>query len=286
MSTTLPATTPSATTKAVAHMPGPNAGLRDWIGSPYFNEQVSKALPSLITPERFLRIAITATARTPKLLECTKESVMKCLLDLASFGLEPDGRRAHLIPYGKECTLILDYKGIVELVRRAGDVVTIHADVVCENDVFRHSLGQIQEHTFDLRQPRGKMYAAYAMVKLKDGSMQAAIMSRDEIEGIRKRSRAGSSGPWVTDFNEMAKKTAFRRLSKWLTLSPEIRDALERDDDDKPVVVGEPSPVLDVLGTRMTKQAENQQTVEQPAASQGEPEDMAAEARRLEGDMR
>lgn len=261
-------------------IPQANAGVKEWIASPYFADQVAKALPSLITPERFLRIAITATARTPKLLECTKESVMKCLLDCAAFGLEPDGRRAHLIPYGRDCTLILDYKGIVELVRRSGDVSSIHADVVCDADTFEHSMGQVTKHTFDLRKPRGAMYAAYALVMLKDGTQQAAIMGRDEVEAIRKRSRAGSSGPWVTDFNEMAKKTAFRRLSKWLTLSPEVRDVLDRDDDapaDKAFV----APMLDAMSQRI-KQANNQQTQDAPVET-GEPS--AEEIANMEKDM-
>ena len=56
-------------------------------------------------------------------------------------------------------------------------------------------------------------------------------MTLAEVDAIRKRSRSGTSGPWVTDFDEMAKKTAIRRHSKRLTLSPEFADALEKDDD-------------------------------------------------------
>jgi recombination protein RecT len=205
--------------------------LKSIIASPAMQSQFAAALPKHLSAERFGRIAITALTRTPKLKECTQESVFKCLLDLSAMGLEPDGRHAHLIPYGKECTLIIDYKGLVALVRRSGEVAKIHADIVCENDIFRHSMGEVTDHTFDLRQPRGNAYAAYAQVTLKDGSVQAAIMSKDEIEAIRKRSRAGTSGPWVSDWNEMAKKTAFRRLTKWLTISPELADTIAKADE-------------------------------------------------------
>jgi hypothetical protein len=58
-------------------------------------------------------------------------------------------------------------------------------------------------------------------------------MSRDEIEAVRKRSRAANAGPWVTDWNEMAKKTVFRRLSKWIPLSSEYRDALDADIEER-----------------------------------------------------
>ena len=189
-------------------------------------EQFAAALPKHLTAERFTRVALTALTRTPKLASCTPASFFKCLLDLSAMGVEPDGRNAHLIPYGKECTLVLDYKGLVSLVRRSGDVAKIHADIVCENDIFHHSMGEVTTHTFDLKESRGDAYAAYAQVTLKDGSVQSAIMSKDEIEEIRKRSKAGNNGPWVDHWNEMAKKTCFRRLTKWLTLSPEVMEAV------------------------------------------------------------
>lgn len=200
--------------------------LKSIISSDAMKQQFATALPSHLSPDRFARVAITALTRTPKLQSCTQESFFKCLLDLSAMGLEPDGRRAHLIPYGRECTLVLDYKGLVELVRRSGDVVKIHADVVCENDTFTHNMGQVTDHTYDLRKERGEVIAAYAQVALKDGSTQSEIMSRSEIDEIKNKSRAGKSGPWVSNYGEMAKKTAFRRLTKWLTLSPEIMDAV------------------------------------------------------------
>ena len=204
--------------------------LKSIIASPAMQAQFAAALPKHLSAERFGRIAITALSRTPKLRECTQESLFKCLLDLSAMGLEPDGRNAHLIPYGKECTLVLDYKGLVALVRRSGDVSKIHADVVCENDTFEHSMGEVITHTYDLRKPRGEAYAAYAQVTMKDGSIQAEIMTKDEIEKIRKASKAAQGTPWTQHWNEMAKKTAFRRLTKWLTLSPEIADTISKAD--------------------------------------------------------
>jgi len=202
------------------------SNLKSIISSDAMKQQFATALPSHLSPDRFARVAITALTRTPKLQSCTQESFFKCLLDLSAMGLEPDGRRAHLIPYGRECTLVLDYKGLVELVRRSGDVVKIHADVVCENDTFTHNMGQVTEHTYDISKDRGEIIAAYAQVALKDGSTQSEIMSRAEIDEIKNKSRAGKSGPWVSNYGEMSKKTAFRRLTKWLTLSPEIMDAV------------------------------------------------------------
>lgn len=233
-------------------------------------QQFKSALPRHLSTERFVRVAITALSRTPLLQECTPESFFKCLLDLSAAGLEPDGRRAHLIPFRNkktgtvECTLIIDYKGLIELVRRSGDVQRIHADVVCENDTFRHSLGEVVEHTYDLRKDRGKAYAAYAQVEFKTGGMQAAILSRSDIEAIRKRSKAGSSGPWVTDWNEMAKKTAFRNLSKWLTLSPEVADAIASAEST------EFAPVATQPAIETAQRVEFEQAQQQPAPEAAE----------------
>ncbi len=205
--------------------------LRSLITSEKIKNQFAAALPHHLSADRFCRIALTALTRTPKLMDCTPESLMRCLLDLSAYGIEPDGRRAHLIPYGTTCTLILDWKGLAELAMRSGIIAKLHADIVCENDVFTYNMGEVTQHVIDWKQPRGAMYAAYAMAVTKDGPVFVAVMNKEEIDGIRKRSKAGNSGPWVSDYNEMAKKTAFRRLAKWLPLSAEFRDAVDKDDD-------------------------------------------------------
>jgi len=201
-----------------------------------FKLAVQQALPKHLTPDRFIRTALTAMTRTPRRTDCDQASFFSALLTLTQLGIEPDGRRAHLSPFENrkrgvtEVQLIVDYKGIRELVMRSGVVANIHADVVCENDTFTVDRGEIKEHKINYREPRGKVYAVYAICRFKDGSEKAEVMTREEVEAIRSRSRAGNSGPWVSDWNEMAKKTVFRRLSKWLPLSPEEREAVEADD--------------------------------------------------------
>lgn len=220
--------------------------LRDFMQMDEFKQKLRESLPKHCSPDRFVRVALTALTRVPKLMECTQESVFQCLYQLSSLGLEPDGRRAHLIPYRDNknntsvCTLIVDYKGIVELIRNSAAVSYIAADVVCEHDEFDFvkGTGAFLKHKPAIGN-RGKVTCAYSFVKLRDGSEDFCVMNADEIEGIRKRSRAGNAGPWVSDWNEMAKKTVFRRHSKWLPFSPELREAIEKDDDqfDLPQVV-------------------------------------------------
>lgn len=219
----------------------PQATLKDLISGEKFREQVALALPTHLTPERFSRIALNALQRTPKLQDCTQTSLFKCLLDMAAMGIEPDGRRAHLIPYGSEVTLILDYKGLLELVRRSGDVVSIRSELVCENDEFSWENGKVT-HKIDWRKPRGEMQAVYAEAVLKSGETQTATMTKDEVEAIRKRSRSGNNGPWSTDYGEMAKKTTLRRLCKLLPLSPEIAEHVDKDQDIRTEIDITPKP--------------------------------------------
>lgn len=236
-------------TKAIAK---PQKTIDQWLRDPGMIAQFGNALPSHMTPERFARIALTALNRSPGLRQCTQESLMQCLLDMSSLGLEPDSRRAHLIPFKDTknnrtvCTLIVDYKGYVDLVRRSGMVSKIHADVVCDGDVFEHNMGEIVRHTYDLKSDRddATWYAVYATVQFKDCTTQAVIMTRRQVEKIRDKSpgwiaskRYGKPHPWGEQPAEMAKKTAFRRLTKWLTLSPEIAKALDKEDEHEARVI-------------------------------------------------
>ena len=224
--------------------------IRDRLRDPAMIAEIGKAMPNHCKPERMARVAMTALTRTPKLADCTQESFFKCLLDLSALGLEPDGRRAYLIPYGTECTLVVGYQGLAELIHRAGYVSNIHADIVCDNDEFDYDTGEVTKHKIDLRKPRGAMYAAYCIITYRDGSRKCEVMGMDDILSIRERSQGyqafkrgkTKSHPWETDFNEMAKKTVFRRASKWVPMSSEIREASERDDDTIDAVSVSQSP--------------------------------------------
>lgn len=202
--------------------------------------QIAAALPKHMSADRMARVALTTINKTPKLAQCTQESFFAALMTCSQLGLEPDGRLAHLIPYGTQCQLIIDYKGLVDLAYRSKEVLSIHADVIYEGDEFEYDLGQVKKHTpwswrKDKPENKGKLLGAYCIVKMQ-GAEKHEVMSLDEIEAIKKRSKSSTSGPWMTDFNEMAKKTVFKRASKWIPLSPEVRDAAAADDDYEPIL--------------------------------------------------
>lgn len=250
-------TSPANPAVAIAQRrPAEKLTLRQQLEGPQFLEAVKKALPRHLTAERFIRVAITAMTTTPKLAQCTQTSFFNCLLKLSQFGLEPDGRRAHLIPFENkkrgivECQLIVDYKGLSELVYRSGVVSYLHADVVRRGDVFKFSKGELAEHVpwflrTDEKKPAepGEIYAVYSLARMKDGSEKAEVLAVSEVYVIRDNSQGWKafkngytkSSPWdptnPVSEQEMMKKTAFRRLSKWLPLSAEIREAVESEDD-------------------------------------------------------
>ncbi len=208
----------------------------DVLSGAAFRKQLANVLPKHLDADRFVRIAILATTRTPKLRECTQASLMQCLIDLTQLGLEPDGRRAHLIPYGQVCTLVIDYKGLMDLARRSGEVLDIQCDVVYEKEFetgrfeFERGSNAKLVHRPMLTGERGEVIGAYSYVTMKGGTNAAHFMRTDEIEKIRKRSKAANNGPWVTDTNEMRKKTVFRQHSKTLPFSSSLQDKIEMDD--------------------------------------------------------
>lgn len=255
--------------------------IRESLESPDFAKAVAMVLPKHLTAERMVRVGVLALTRTPKLANCDRATFFNAMMTLSQLGLEPDGRRAHLIPYenrkrgATECQLIIDYKGLVELVLRSGLVSSLHADVVCENDVFDFDRGLVTRHSIDFKKPRGNVYAVYAICRYKDGTEKSEVMTREDVERIRSRSRSGNSGPWQTDWNEMAKKTVFRRLSKWLVLSPEFRDALEKEDDivDGEAVASQPQHLLPSASLSQFVEGEIDDDASSPAGDPDSPQD-------------
>jgi len=201
-------------------------------------DRIGDVLPRHMTPERLIRVALAATSRTPQLLQCSPKSLVLAVMHAAQLGLEagsPLGS-AYLVPYrnkngGYDCQLIVGYRGLIDLARRSGDIMKIEARIVHKKDSFKCLFGTENELTHEpyLKGDAGEVTAVYAVAKLRDGDTQVEVMTREQIDGIRNRSRAGRSGPWVTDYEEMARKTVVRRLAKYLPLSPEMNNALDLD---------------------------------------------------------
>lgn len=204
--------------------------------------QIALALPKHITPDRLSRVAITELNRVPALKECDPMSFLGAVMQCAQLGLEPSIGlgQAYLLPFRNnkkgitECQFIIGYRGMIDLARRSGQMVSLSAYAVYEYDEFDYELGLHPNLTHKPSQEadRGKLTFVYAVANLKDGGVQFEVMSRAQIDAIRAQSKAGKTdySPWATHYEEMAKKTVIRRLFKYLPVSVEMSKAVGYDE--------------------------------------------------------
>lgn len=204
-------------------------------------KQITKALPSAITPERFTRICMTAVTQNPDLGLCTPQSFAGAMLTAAQLGLEPNTPlgQAYLIPYNngrtgtKECQFEVGYRGLIELAHRSGDLQSIEAHIVYENDEFEYELGlePVLKHK-PAMENRGNIEWVYAVYKLKSGGFGFEVMSVEDINKHRdKYSQAARRGfsPWNDNWEEMAKKTVIKRVLKYAPMKSEFVTAMVQD---------------------------------------------------------
>lgn len=207
---------------------------------------IEAALPNVgVTAERLTRILMTQIRINDKLASCTPASLLGAVMLTAQLGLEPGPLgQAYFVPFGSECQFIIGYKGLIALAYRSGGIV-ISAYEICQNDIFKHNYGTGEvTHTFQLQKDRGPTVGVWAKAVLPSGATNILVMTKSEVEEHRKRSRAAGSGPWVTDYGAMAKKTVIRALCSQLPLSAEAQHALAADETA--VVFNKEEGIIDV----------------------------------------
>ena len=204
-------------------------------------KEVKKALPSVMTPERFTRIVLSALSTNPKLAETTPQSFLGAMMTAAQLGVEPNTPlgQAYLIPYRNkgvmECQFQLGYKGLIDLAYRSGEISIIQAQVVYSEDSFTYSFGlePTLKH-IPAASDRGEPVYVYAVFKTKEGGYGFEVMSIEEIRSFaQKYSKAYDNGPWRTNFEEMAKKTVLKRVLKYAPLKTEFLRGLAQDETIK-----------------------------------------------------
>ena len=246
-------TTNLATLRQTSKMVARDAG----IGSvkTFFESQKSTlaaVLPKHVSPDRMLKIALGALRTTPKLMECTVESLMGAVVQCSQLGLEPNTPLGHayLIPFEKkkkvggdwvtdkvETQIVIGYKGLIDLARRSGQVISISAHAVHANDHFDYAFGLDEklEHR-PARSNRGAVTEFYAVAKLVGGGHAFDVMSAEDVNEIRdasqnyKFARDKSKTVWGQHYEEMGRKTVLRRLFKYLPVSIELATASAIDD--------------------------------------------------------
>lgn len=201
-------------------------------------------VPEHLTPERLIRICMLSLSNE-KLAKCDPITLLGAFMVLGSLGLEPNTTLGHayLLPFwngGKksyDVQLIVGYKGYIDLARRSGQLVSIHADVVRASDKFSYEYGTNEHlsHCPAFTDDQSTPLCAYAYAKVTGGqafevmSWPKVLAVRNSSAGYRAYLKDGYSTPWLTHEDEMAKKTAIRRLAKVLPLSPAFMKAAAID---------------------------------------------------------
>lgn len=242
--------------------------------------QFAVALPRNIPPERFVRATETAVMRDLELLKCDRKSLFQAVMQSAESGLMPNGRDAALVRFKGQVQFIPMIGGILKLMRNTGEIASIVCEIVGANDEFDYQLG---DDPYITHKPnlddRGDVIAAYAVISTKDGAKYRDVMSRGEIEKVRRTSRA-QNGPWNTWFEEMAKKTVLRRLAKRCPLSTDkLLDLSSADDNMYDFSAAERQPsISDRMQAKLEQANEPEQEPEDPpqdAEFEDLPEDQA-----------
>ena len=205
--------------------------------------EIKKALPAVITPERFTRIALTALTNTPALQKCTPMSFLGALMNAAQLGLEPNTPlgQAYLIPYKNkgnlECQFQIGYKGLIDLAYRNGQMQTIQAQCVYENDFFEYEFGLepklIHRPAYS---DRGELVYFYGIFRTVNGGYGFHVMSKADMDLYAKSySKAFDSNysPWKTNYEEMAKKTVIKQALKYAPIKTDFQRALSSDETIK-----------------------------------------------------
>lgn len=213
--------------------------------SDYFKARqgaIASVCASHMNPDRLTRIVMACVSRTPALKACTIESIFRSSMQAAELGLEPGSAlgEGYLVPYKDHkagvsiCQFIPGYRGLLSLAYRSGHVASANAKAVYQNDVFEYEEGlrPILRHVpaFDAPRKIEGITRAYFVCHLTSGGVIHDVMTRTEIDAIRARSKASNSGPWVTDFAEMSRKTVARRGLKYAPMSIEMSKALAIDN--------------------------------------------------------
>jgi len=206
--------------------------------------ELDKALAGTIGVERFTRTILTELRRTPKLYECSPESLLGAMMLAAQLQLEPGPLGlVYLVPFKGQVEFIVGYRGYVELAFRSGLVKDVSASLVYEGDEFEYREGtrpfldHVPAQVFAGAHDRGELVAAYAVARLKTGGAPFKVIYEPDWQRAKAKSPAGSKGlgPWRDDFPQMVLKTAIRRLEPKLPKTPQFGLALEADEAAAPV---------------------------------------------------
>jgi recombination protein RecT len=212
----------------------PSQQIEQTLSAPAYETSLAERLPKHIPPAKLRRALSLAIAQNPALAQCTQASLIVAAMKCAETGLVPSGAfgHAYLIPFKDQCQFIPGYRGLIDLARRSGKVSVLRAVVVRANDQFRFCEGFEAQIDHQPALDDSPLKYVYSVVKFSDGNFDLEIMTRAQVDAVRARSRSSNNGPWVNDYDEMARKTVLKRHLKRLPLESErLEVALDEDNE-------------------------------------------------------
>jgi len=219
------------------------------------SHEIEELIPmwSALTLSKLSSTVMQVLADNKSLMQCTGDSILRSVKMAAEFGLNFSKvlGQAYLVPYKTTATLIIGYRGMIELVHRAADVRSIDCGIVYKGDKFEVVGGTSPSltHVPNLETPHrdSDITHVYAIAFYRDGHPHFEVMDRGEVDAIKARSKSGGRGPWVTDYAQMGVKCPIRRLFKYLPVSVErarlLEKALLHDDETGGIVPDAPFAV-------------------------------------------
>jgi recombination protein RecT len=240
--------------------------LRNFLSDDKIKNQIADALPKWLTPDRFFRVVFGALIRNPKLVDCTRESILQSVMFCAQLGIEPILGRAYLIPYDNskfidkewrkvlECQAQIGYQGLIDIARRSGTIADVWGACVYEADEFdlQYGMNRGLTHRPWFLSPEkrkagdpGECIGAYVVWQLKDGTKHPDFMPMHEIVKRRAKSQsyqwAETGDPkkgggkrnsvWHEWPEEMILKTVIKKSSKLVPAAIDFMTAAVMDDD-------------------------------------------------------
>ena len=235
--------------------------IKRFLDNDTFRKQLASLAGQFMKPEDMIRLVMVATSRSPELLNCTPESILRCLMDAAVLKIRPGGvmGRGYLVPRrnkklggAMEACFDPGWRGLIDIARRSGEIKSIRAHVVYSNEKCHVQFGtdeKIDHEPILDGGDRGEPMFAYAVAEFKDGSTQQEVVSKADLDRIRRVSAAGNGGPWGEWWDEMARKSAVRRLCKYLPYSDDLDRAAHLATKVEAGDIGDFAPEPSVVDT-------------------------------------
>lgn len=222
-----------------ATTPNTMAGLRQTDVGTILNgmkAQIASALPKHLTADRMIQMSATLIANNPTIAQCDFKSLVGAVMQASILGFEPVAAlgQCYFVPYGGKVQFQIGYKGYLRLAQNSKELKNLYAEVVRAGDTFEYELGlEPKLRHIPALDSTGAITHVYAVAHMNNGGYQFVVLTRGQVEALRMRSPMqgkGISGAWATDYDEMAKAKAIKKLAKYLPLSVDMQKAIASDE--------------------------------------------------------